>query len=65
MPCAQARPTVPSTLVQGKATNTFLRPVRAEIQRNVDRVGRPLFEGFDETRRRQDYFQAARTRTRR
>jgi hydroxyacylglutathione hydrolase len=53
---AQGRPTVPSTLAQEKATNPFLRPMSAEIQRNVDRVGRPLFEVFGETRRRKDHF---------
>ena len=53
---AQGKPTVPSTLAQEKATNPFLRPMSAEIQRNVDRVGKPLFEVFGETRRRKDHF---------
>ena len=53
---AQGKPTVPSTLAQEKATNPFLRPMSAEIQRSVDRVGKPLHEVFGETRRRKDHF---------
>jgi hydroxyacylglutathione hydrolase len=53
---AAGKPTVPSTIGVEKATNPFLRPHSAELQRAVDRVGAAAVDVFAETRRRKDNF---------
>jgi hydroxyacylglutathione hydrolase len=53
---AAGKPTVPSTIGIEKATNPFLRPHSAELQRAVDRVGAAAVDVFAETRRRKDNF---------
>jgi len=53
---AAGKPTVPSTIGIEKATNPFLRPHSAELQRTVDRVGAAAVDVFAETRRRKDHF---------
>ena len=53
---AAGKPTVPSTIGVEKATNPFLRPHSAELQRAVDRVGAAAVDVFAETRRRKDHF---------
>jgi hydroxyacylglutathione hydrolase len=53
---AAGKPTVPSTIGLEKATNPFLRPQSAELQRAVDRVGAAPVDVFAETRRRKDHF---------
>ena len=44
------------TLAEEKATNPFLRPHSAELQRTLGLEGAPLVEVFAETRRRKDNF---------
>lgn len=53
---AANEPTVPSRLAEELATNPFLRPDSAEIQRAVGLVGAPLAEVFGATRARKDTF---------
>jgi len=53
---AANEPTVPSRLAEELATNPFLRPDSAEIQRTVGLVGAPLAEVFGATRARKDTF---------
>lgn len=52
----RGEPTVPSTLGVEKATNPFLRPDSAELQRTVGLAGAGLVEIFAETRRLKDNF---------
>ena len=49
-------PTVPTTIGLEKATNPFLRPMSAEIQRVMGLEGAALVDVFAETRRRKDNF---------
>lgn len=53
---ARGLPTVPMTLAEEKATNPFLRPDSADLQKTLGLVGAPLVEVFAETRRRKDHF---------
>jgi len=53
---AANQPTVPSRLAEELATNPFLRPDSAEIQRTVGLIGAPLAEVFGATRARKDTF---------
>ncbi|MEZ5549559.1 MAG: hydroxyacylglutathione hydrolase [Pseudomonadales bacterium] len=53
---ARGLPTVPMTLAEEKATNPFLRPDSAGLQKSLGLVGAPLVEVFAETRRRKDHF---------
>ncbi len=46
--------TVPTTLALEKATNPFLRPDSADLQRTIGKVGAPLDEVMGETRRLKD-----------
>ena len=50
------KPTVPSTIAIEKATNPFLRPSSAELQKMVGLVGADLVEVFAETRKLKDDF---------
>ena len=51
---AQNKPTVPTTLQLEKATNPFLRPMSAEIQKTLNMVGAKEVDVFAETRKRKD-----------
>jgi len=53
---AAGKPTVPSTLAEECATNPFLRPDSAEIQRTLGLAGAGLVEVFGATRARKDTF---------
>ena len=53
---ARGLPTVPTVMALEKATNPFLRPDSAEVQRTVGLVGAPLAEVFAEVRKRKDNF---------
>ncbi|MEN3952629.1 hydroxyacylglutathione hydrolase [Iodidimonas sp. SYSU 1G8] len=53
---ARGERTVPSTLAEEIATNPFLRPDSADLQRTLGMVGAPLVDVFAETRRRKDNF---------
>ncbi|MEQ8665920.1 MAG: hydroxyacylglutathione hydrolase [Rhodospirillales bacterium] len=53
---ARGEPTVPSTIGLEKATNPFLRPDSADLQRTIGIAGGDLVEVFAETRRRKDNF---------
>ncbi|MFT7651031.1 MAG: hydroxyacylglutathione hydrolase [Limisphaerales bacterium] len=53
---AKGIPTVPTTIGLEKATNPFLRPASAGLQRTVGLVDAPLVEIFAETRKRKDHF---------
>mgnify|MGYP001303607748 CR=1 FL=1 len=46
--------TVPTTLALEKATNPFLLPDSADLQRTIGKVGAPLDEVMGETRRLKD-----------
>jgi hydroxyacylglutathione hydrolase len=48
--------TVPSTLAEELATNPFLRPDSADLQKTLGMVGASLVDVFAETRRRKDNF---------
>ena len=48
--------TVPSTWGEELATNPFLRPDSADLQRTLDMAGADVVEVFAETRRRKDNF---------
>jgi hydroxyacylglutathione hydrolase len=50
------KPTVPTTIGLEKATNPFLRPNSASLQRQVGMSGAATVEVFAETRRRKDNF---------
>jgi hydroxyacylglutathione hydrolase len=49
-------PALPTTIARELATNPFLRPASAEIQKRLGMEGRELWEIFGETRRRKDRF---------
>ena len=51
---AAGKPTVPTTLKQEKETNPFLRPMSAEIQKELNLVGAQEVDVFAETRKRKD-----------
>jgi len=53
---ARNEPTVPGTLGQERATNPFLRPDSADLQRTLGLVGADPVAVFAETRRRKDSF---------
>jgi hydroxyacylglutathione hydrolase len=53
---ARGVPTVPSTIGLEKATNPFLRPESADLQRTLGMVGGDPVSVFAETRRRKDRF---------
>jgi len=53
---ANGEPTVPTTMGLEKATNPFLRPDSADLQRTLGLVGRDPVTVFGETRRRKDRF---------
>ena len=50
------KPTIPSTIAIEKATNPFLRPSSAELQKMVGLVGADLVDVFAETRKLKDNF---------
>jgi hydroxyacylglutathione hydrolase len=50
------RPALPTTVAQELATNPFLRPASAHIQKRLGMEGRELWEIFGEIRRRKDRF---------
>lgn len=49
-------PTVPGLLREERATNPFLRPHSADLQRHVERIGGAPASVFAETRKRKDTF---------
>ncbi len=53
---SQSLPTVPTTIGEEKATNPFLRPSSADLQKTIGLTGAPLVEVFAETRRLKDHF---------
>jgi hydroxyacylglutathione hydrolase len=53
---AKGVPTVPTTIGLEKATNPFLRPDSADLQKTLGMAGGDLVEVFAETRRRKDHF---------
>ena len=55
---AKGRPTVPSTVAEELATNPFLRPENAGVQRAVNLGGANPVAVFAEVRRRKDQFRA-------
>ena len=52
----EGKPALPSTIEQELATNPFLRPDSAAIQKRLGMEGRPLAEIFGEIRKRKDRF---------
>lgn len=53
---AAGRPTVPSTMAEERATNPFLRPTSADLQRTLNLAGADPVAVFAETRKRKDTF---------
>ena len=53
---AEGMPTVPTSIALEKATNPFLRPDSADLQRTIGMEDAPLVDVFAETRKRKDHF---------
>lgn len=53
---SRGEPTVPSTIGIEKATNPFMRPDSADLQRTINLIGADLVDVFAETRRLKDNF---------
>jgi hydroxyacylglutathione hydrolase len=52
----QQLPTIPSTIADEIACNPFLREDSLEIQKNINKIGKPPVEVFTEIRRLKDHF---------